>query len=208
MSIQIKISKSAGGEAGELKLSSENFSTDYNEALIHQIVTAYQAGERQGTRAQKNRAAVRGGGAKPWRQKGTGRARAGTSSSPIWRGGGRAFPATTQNFSQKVNRKMYRAGIRSILSELNRQGRLILVDNISMEQPKTRELTTMLKGLDATTGALIVLHQNDDNVALSSRNLGSVSVCTSSGIDPVSLISHEKVVMTVDAAKQIDEAMK
>jgi large subunit ribosomal protein L4 len=207
MTIQLKVNKHTGGSAGNVDLSDVAFGVDFNEALVHQVVTAYQAGGRSGTRAQKNRAAVRGGGAKPWKQKGTGRARAGTIRSPIFTGGGRAFPASTQDFSQKVNKKMYRAAIRSILSELARQDRLVVVDEIPMDAPKTKSLLETLNKLDASQ-ALIVLAEDNDNVALSARNLKWVEVCNSSEIDPVSLIHYEKVVITADAAKNIDEALQ
>ncbi len=207
MNMQLKITTSNGDDAGTLDVSKTNFEVDFNEALIHQVVIAYQAGTRSGTRAQKNRAAVRGGGAKPWRQKGTGRARAGTIRSPIFRGGGRAFPALTQDFSQKVNRKMYRAAMRSILSELHRQSRLVIVDDLMMEAPKTQQLARTLQGLGAPE-ALLVLAAKNQNVALSARNLQTVSVCSSGEINPVQLISHEKVIVTAEAAKQIDEALQ
>ncbi len=206
MSVQLSINKSSGGEAGKIDLS-DAFAVDYNEPLIHQVVVAYQAAGRSGTKGQKNRAAVKGGGAKPWRQKGTGRARAGTISSPIFRGGGRAFPASTRDFSQKVNRKMYRAAMCSILSELNRQERLIVVEEIAMDAPKTKEMTTMLSNLNAEK-ALIVLAEDNANIELSARNLNWVDVINSSEIDPVSLLSYEKIIMTVDAAKIIDGVYK
>lgn len=205
MTIQLKVNKLAGGKAGKVDLSEANFGVDFNEALVHQVVRAYQAGGRSGTRAQKNRAAVRGGGGKPWKQKGTGRARAGTIRSPIFTGGGRAFPASTQDFSQKVNKKMYRAAMRSILSELTRQQRLVVIDELVMDMPKSKTLFETLHKLDATQ-ALIVLAEDNDNVALSARNLKWVAVCNSKEIDPVSLIRHEKVVITATAAKNIDEA--
>ena len=207
MTIQLKVNPMSGGSSSEVELSDGNFGAAFNEPLIHQVVVAYQAGGRSGTRAQKNRAAVSGGGAKPWRQKGTGRARAGTIRSPIFTGGGRAFPASTQDFSQKVNRKMYRAAMRSILSELNRQERLIIVDDLVMEQPKTGSLVDMLGKLDASQ-ALLVLAEENQNVELSARNVQSVSVCTSRDIDPVSLVRHDKVVLTAQAAKNIDEALQ
>ncbi len=207
MTIQLKVNKLAGGIATNVGLSKLNFDVDFNEALVHQVVTAYQAGGRSGTRAQKNRAAVSGGGAKPWKQKGTGRARAGTIRSPIFTGGGRAFPASTQDFSQKVNKKMYRAAMRSILSELTRQERLVVVDELVMDAPKSKLLVDTLKQLDAVH-ALIILAEDNDNVALSARNLKRVAVCNSSEIDPVSLIRHDKVVMTAAAAKNIDEALQ
>ena len=206
MSVQIAINKSGGGQSGTMDLS-DAFGVAYNEALIHQVVTAYQAGARAGTKAQKNRAAVAGGGAKPWRQKGTGRARAGTINSPIFRGGGRAFPAATRDYSQKVNRKMYRAAMRSILSELNRQERLVVVDELSMDTPKTGALVKTLNALDADK-SLLVLAEDNANVELSARNLKSVAVINSHEIDPLSLISFDKVVVTVGAIKKIDEALK
>lgn len=206
MSVQLSISKSGGGQSGTIDLS-DAFGADYNEALIHQVVTAYQAGGRSGTRAQKNRSAVAGGGAKPWRQKGTGRARAGTISSPIFRGGGRAFPSSTQNFSHKINRKMYRAAMRSILSELIRLERLVVVDDWAMDKPATKSLAQNLASMDAEK-SLIVLAEDNANIELSARNLKWVSVCNSSEIDPVSLLSHEKVLVTVEAARKIDEALK
>lgn len=207
MSVKLKVNDITGKKAGDVNLSDLNFGVDFNEALVHQVVVAYQAGARSGTRAQKNRSEVRGGGTKPWKQKGTGRARAGTIRSPIFTGGGRAFPAKTQDFSQKVNKKMYRAAMRSILSELTRQDRLIIVDDISMDIPKTRSLNETLSKLDAAH-ALIVLAEDNNNVALSARNLKSVSVCNSSEINPVDLIRHEKIVITENAAKSIDEALQ
>ena len=207
MTIQLKVNKLAGGKDGKVGLSDISFGVEFNQALVHQVVTAYQAGGRSGTRAQKNRAAVRGGGVKPWKQKGSGRARAGTIRSPIFVGGGRTFPASTQDFSQKVNKKMYRAAMRSILSELARQDRLVVVDELSMDAPKTKSLLETLSKLEAAQ-ALIVLAEDNDNVELSARNLKSVAVCNSREIDPVRLIRYEKVVMTVDAAKNIDEAFQ
>ena len=191
----------------DIKVSEATFGRDFSEALVHQVVTAYLAGARAGTKAQKNRSATSGGGAKPWRQKGTGRARAGTIRSPIFRGGGVTFAASTRDHSQKVNRKMYRAAMRSILSELNRQGRLIVVDDFTMEQPKTRELANTLKGLEVDE-VLLVLGEDNDNIELSARNLPSVAVVTSREIDPVSLVSFDKVVATVSAVKNIDEVLK
>jgi len=207
MTVQLKINATAGGDGGNIDLSDAAFGREYNEPLVHQVVVAYQAGRRAGTRAQKNRAAVRGGGAKPWRQKGGGRARAGTIRSPIFRGGGLAFPAASKDFSHKVNRKMYRAAMRSILSELHRQERLIVVDQLAMEQPSTKRLAATLEALDAGR-ALVVLAAGDRNVELSARNLASVAVCASGQIDPVSLISYDKVVVTADAARRIDEALQ
>ena len=189
-----------------LKVSEAVFGADYNEALIHQAVVAYQAGARQGTRGQKNRSAVSGGGAKPWRQKGTGRARAGTSRSPIWRGGGKTFPATTQDFSQKMNRKAYRSAMRSILSELVRQERLVVSDDLSVSEPKTKQLVAKMKELNLDD-VLVVTHEFDENLALASRNLYHVGILEAAEINPVSLIGFDKVVMTSDAVKQIEEKL-
>jgi len=211
MTVQLKINaigKKRGG--GDLDLSEAAFGGDFNEALVHQVVVAYQAGGRAGTRAQKNRAAVRGGGAKPWRQKGGGRARAGSIRSPLFRGGGVTFPASTKDFSHKVNRKMYRAAMRSILSELHRQERLIVVDRLAFDAPSTKTLAATLASLGAER-ALVVLAADDDsaaNIELSARNLPAVEVCASGQIDPVSLIRFDHVVATVDAARQIDEALQ
>ncbi len=199
--------KDAESSPDMISVSDTAFGVAFNESLVHQVVVAYQAGGRQGTRAQKNRSAVRGGGSKPWRQKGSGRARAGTIRSPLFRGGGRAFPASTRDFSQKVNRKMYRAAMRSILSELHRQERLIVVQALSMSEPKTRVLSEILKPIDALR-CLIVLPEADRNIDLSSRNLPEVSVSTSQSLNPVSLISHEKVIMTAEAIKAVDRALQ
>ena len=158
-------------------------------------------------RAQKNRSAVRGGGAKPYRQKGTGRARAGTIRSPIWRGGGRTFPAANKDFSQKVNRKMYQTAIRSILSELARQERLLVCDDLKMEAPKTKDLIAKLNQLDRAD-VLIVSDGEDRNLSLSARNLGSVHVCSATGLDPVSLVDHDAVIMTSQAVKQVEEWLR
>ena len=189
-----------------LKVSDAVFGADYNEALIHQAVVAYQAGARQGTRGQKNRSAVSGGGAKPWRQKGTGRARAGTSRSPIWRGGGKTFPAVTQDFSQKMNRKAYRSAIRSILSELVRQERLVVADDFKVEEPKTKQLVAKMKDL-RLDDVLIVTHELDENLILASRNLYHVGILEAQEINPLSLIGYDKVLMTSEAIKQIEEKL-
>ena len=189
-----------------LKVSEAVFGADYNEALIHQAVISYQAGARQGTRGQKNRSAVSGGGAKPWRQKGTGRARAGTSRSPIWRGGGKTFPATTQDFSQKMNRKAYRAAMRSILSELVRQERLVVADDFNVSEPKTKQLVAKMNEMKLDD-VLVVTHEFDENLALASRNLYHVGILEAAEINPVSLIGFDKVVMTSDAVKQIEEKL-
>ena len=186
-----------------VELSDVAFGREFNEALVHQVVTAYLAGARQGTRAQKTRAEVSGGGKKPWRQKGTGRARAGSIRSPIWVGGGRAFAAKPQDWSQKVNRKMYRGAMQCILAELIRQDRLVLVDDISISAPKTKELIAKLKDLNAPK-ALIVTNEVDENLYLAARNIPYVSVLGSTEVDPVSLIAFDKVIMSVAAAKEIE----
>ncbi len=187
-----------------LQVSESTFDADYNEPLIHQVLTAFQSGGRSGTRAQKNRSAVRGGGGKPWRQKGTGRARAGTIRSPLWRGGGKVFPAATKDFSQKVNRKMYRAALRSIFSELIRQERMWVCDDISVSTAKTKELVDRLKQLGAEN-VLIVQETADENMLLSARNLPHVDVCGVHQLDPVRLIGHERVLISSGAVKQIEE---
>ncbi|OBX76515.1 50S ribosomal protein L4 [Moraxella atlantae] len=186
-----------------VELSDVAFGREFNEALVHQVVTAYLAGARQGSRAQKTRAEVSGGGKKPWRQKGTGRARAGSIRSPIWVGGGRAFAAKPQDWSQKVNRKMYRGAMQCILAELIRQDRLVLVDEIRVSEPKTKELIGKLKDLNAPK-ALIVTDEVDENLYLAARNIPHVNVLGSKEIDPVSLIAFDKVVMSVAAAKELE----
>lgn len=192
----------------KVKAEGNVFGADYNEALIHQAVIAYQANARQGTRAQKNRSAVSGGGAKPFRQKGTGRARAGTTRGPIWRSGGRAFPnMPNENFKQKMNRKAHRAAMRSIFSELARQERLIISDDIVVKAPKTKELKSTLEKLKLED-VLIVTHEIDDNLLLASRNLYHVGLMDVSEIDPVRLIGFENVVLTSEAAKQIEEKLQ
>jgi len=187
-----------------IEVSDANFGgNEFNEALVHQVVTAYLAGARSGTRGTKNRAAVSGGGAKPWRQKGTGRARAGTSRSPLWRTGGMTFAVSPQDHSQKVNRKMYRTAIRNILSELVRQERLLVIDDITLDAPKTKQLAEKLKVL-GLNNALIVVDELADNLFLASRNLRDISVCEAKRINPVLLVNCDKVLMTVNAVKQIE----
>ena len=176
-----------------VELSDTAFGREFNEALVHQVVTAYLAGARQGTRAQKTRAEVSGGGIKPWRRKGTGRARAGSIRSPIWRSGGRAFAAKPQDWSQKVNRKMYRGAMQCILAELIRQERLILVEELSVSGPKTKELIAKLNELDAPR-ALIVTKEVDENLYLAARNIPHVNVLGTNEVDPVSLIAFDKVI--------------
>ena len=190
-----------GGQA--MEVADRTFAAPYNETLVHQAVTAFFAGARAGTRAQKSRSDVRGGGRKPWRQKGTGRARAGTIRSPIWRGGGVTFAARTRNFDQKLNRKMYRAALRSILSELVRQDRLTVVPSFSLDAPKTRDLVGKLAELELDD-VLIVTEEEDENLALASRNLGRVGSAPAARIDPVSLIAFSRVLVTEPALRLIE----
>ncbi|MCJ8839616.1 50S ribosomal protein L4 [Acinetobacter baumannii] len=193
--------KTVSGSAVEL--SEVAFGREFNEALVHQVVTAYLAGGRQGTRAHKSRADVSGGGKKPFRQKGTGRARAGSIRSPIWVGGGKTFAARPQDWSQKVNRKMYRGAMQCILAELVRQDRLVLVEEFAVAAPKTKELLAKLNDLNAAR-ALIVTDAVDENLYLAARNLPHIDVVDATAIDPVSLIAFDKVVMSVAAAKKIE----
>jgi len=192
----------AGGNA--IKVSEATFGRDFSEALVHQVVTAYLAGARAGTKAQKNRSDVRGGGRKPWAQKGSGRARAGTIRSPLWRGGGRTFAARPQDHSQKVNRKMYRGALKAILSELVRQERLVVLDSLELSAPKTTELLTRLAEQGFEKG-LIVTPEVDGNLFLASRNVPGVYALDVASLDPVSLVGADKVIMTVDAVKKIEE---
>ncbi len=204
--MELSIVKPGNAEAGKVSVSDVAFAREYNEELVHQVVTAYLAGARQGTRAQKNRAAVSGGGAKPWRQKGTGRARAGTIRSPIWRSGGVTFAAQPQDHTQKVNRKMYRAALRSIMSELARQDRLVVVESLDIEEPKTKLLVKQLSdyGLD---NVLIIAAEVGENLYLAARNLHKVDVRDVDAVDPVSLIAYDKVMVTVDAVKKFEEML-
>jgi large subunit ribosomal protein L4 len=192
--------------SGSVDVAESAFGAAFNEALVHQVVTAYLAGGRAGTKAQKNRSAVRGGGTKPWRQKGTGRARAGTIRSPIWVGGGRAFAAQPRNHDQKVNKKMYRAALRSVLSELVRQDRLVVVETLELEAPKTKLLAGKLKelGLD---NVLLLNEAFDETLFLAARNLPNVGICDAASIDPVVLIRFEKVLVTLPALKLIEERL-
>ena len=192
--------------SGTVDVADSAFGAEFNEALVHQVVTAFLAGGRAGTKAQKNRSEARGGGAKPWRQKGTGRARAGTIRSPILTGGGRTFAAKPRNHSQKVNKKMYRAALRSVFSELVRQDRLIVTDSIEMKAPKTKELAGMLKKLDLDN-VLIVNEAFDEKVFLSARNLTNVGICDAASIDPVVLLRFEKVLITLPALKLVEERL-
>jgi len=191
---------------GSVDVAEATFGAEFNEALVHQVVTAYLAGARAGTKAQKNRAAVRGGGAKPWRQKGTGRARAGTIRSPIWVGGGRTFAAQPRDHSQKVNRKMYRAALRSVLSELIRQDRLVVVESLELDAPKTKLLATRLKEMELNN-VLLLNEAIDEKLFLAARNLPNVGICDVSSMDPVVLIRFEKVVVTLPALKLIEERL-
>ena len=204
--MELSVLKPGNADAGTVSVSDVAFAREYNEDLVHQVVTAYMAGARQGTRAQKNRADVRGGGKKPWRQKGTGRARAGTIRSPIWRSGGVTFAAQPQDHSQKVNRKMYRAALRSIMSELARQDRLMVVESLDLEAPKTKLLAKQL-GEYGVDNVLIVSAEVGENLYLAARNLHKVDVRDVDGVDPVSLIGHDKVMVTVEAVKKFEEML-
>ena len=195
-----------GATAG-LELADDVFAVKFNEPLVHQIVTAYLAAGRQGTKAQKRRSDVRGGGIKPWRQKGTGRARAGTSRSPIWVGGGRTFAAAPRDHSQKVNRKMYRGALRSLLSELVRQERIVFANEIAVAAPRTRELKAFLAELGVERG-LIVVEAFSENLWLAARNLPHISVEEASVVDPVSLVAADKVVVSAAAARLLEERVK
>ncbi len=202
MTIQLNIA----GSGGSVDLSEEAFGRDFNEPLVHQVVVAYMNRGRSGTKAQKNRAAVSGGGAKPWRQKGTGRARAGTTRGPIWVGGGRTFAAAPRSYKQKVNRKMYRGAMRGLVSELVREGRVIVVEEFGIAEPRTKLMVERLRELDASN-ALLLLEAFDENVFLAARNLPEVDVMEVSAVDPVSLLRYEKVVLTVAAIKRLEEKL-
>jgi large subunit ribosomal protein L4 len=204
--VELNVCKPGSSEVATVSVSDAAFAREYNEDLVHQVVTAYMAGARQGTRAQKNRAAVSGGGKKPWRQKGTGRARAGTTRSPIWRSGGVTFAAKPQDHSQKVNRKMYRAAMQTIMSELARQDRLMVVESLDLEAPKTKLLLQRL-GEYGVDNVLIVSAEVDENLYLAARNLHKVDVSDVDDIDPLSLIGHDKVMVTVGAVKKFEEML-
>jgi len=204
MATTIEIS---GGGNKSVKLSDAVFGCDYNEPLIHQVVTAFLAGARAGSKAQKNRSEVRGGGAKPWRQKGTGRARAGTSRGPIWRGGGRTFAAKPKSYAQKVNRKMYRGAIRAIFSELLRSGRLLLVEDFVTATHKTKDFKQKLTEI-GVDDCLIIGKEVDENTLLASRNIPKVCVTEWGSIDPVLLLSYRKVVLTQSALAEVEEQLK
>ena len=203
--MQLELLNDQGQATAKFDAPDTVFARDYNEALVHQVVVAYQANARQGTRAQKNREAVHHSTKKPWRQKGTGRARAGSTSSPLWRGGGRTFPnKADENFSHKVNKKMYRAGMAAILSQLARDGRLSVIDSISIEAPKTKLLAAKFKamGMDSV---LVIADVVDDNLALASRNLPNVLVIEPRYTDPLSLVFYKKVLVTKAAIEQLKE---
>ena len=204
--MELSVIKPGNESAGTVSVSDLAFAREYNEDLVHQVVTAFLSGARQGTRAQKSRSDVRGGGKKPWRQKGTGRARAGTIRSPIWRSGGVTFAAQPQDHTKMVNRKRYRAALRSILSELARQERLIVVESMVLEAPKTKLLVKQL-GEYGIDNVLIVSDEVGENLYLAARNLHKVDVRDVDGVDPVSLIAYDKVMVTVDAVKKIEEML-
>ncbi|MDE2195833.1 MAG: 50S ribosomal protein L4 [Gammaproteobacteria bacterium] len=200
--MELQLHNKTGGES--ITLSDATFGREFNESLVHQVVTAYLAGGRAGTKAQKTRSMVRGGGRKPWAQKGSGQARAGSIRSPLWRGGGKTFAAVPRDFSQKVNRKMYQGAMRAIVSELIRQQRLVVLPEFGVEAPKTKQLAGKLKelGLD---NVLIVTEQVDEKLYLASRNLPNVDVRDVTGLDPVSLVGYEKILMTVPSIRRLEE---
>ena len=193
--------------AAELQVSETAFGHEFNEALVHQVITAYRAAGRSGTKAQKSRAEVRGGGKKPWSQKGTGQARAGSNRSPIWVGGGKTFAAKPRSFEQKVNRKMYRGALRSMLSELARTGRLVVAESLPLEAPKTKLLAGQLKAWSLES-VLIVVEASDEKLFLAARNLPHVEVIEVSALNPLSLANHAKVLMTVGAVKMLEERLQ
>jgi len=198
---------SKGAQAQDVQVSDETFAREFNESLVHQVVVAYMAAGRAGTKAQKTKAEVRGGGIKPWRQKGTGQARAGSIRSPIWVGGGRAFAAKPRDFSQKVNRKMYRGAVRSILSELARQERLTVVDGLQLDAPKTKMLVGRLKELGVEEDVLLLVEAHDEKLELAARNLPHVSVLPAAAADPVSLLRHGRVLATLGAVRLLEERL-
>lgn len=207
--MELKITDKNGKLAKSgIEVSEVTFGREFNEALIHQVVTAYMANARTGTRKQKDREEVRHSTKKPFNQKGTGRARAGMTSSPIWRGGGRTFPNTPdENFSHKVNKKMYRAGMQSILSELVRQDRLTVVEEFAVDAPKTKLLADKIKGMGCTQGVLVVTDNFDENLYLSARNLPHVLVVEAQHADPVSLVRFPRVIVTKNAVKKLEEML-
>jgi len=206
--MELKVINEKGEVLAPVAASEALFGRSYNEALIHQVVVAYSANGRSGTRAQKTRSEVRHSTRKPWRQKGTGRARAGMTSSPLWRGGGKIFPSSPdENFTHKVNRKMYRAGMASILSQLVREERLTVIDAFTVDQPKTKALAQKLKSMKLDSKVLIITDKVDENLYLSSRNLPDVLVLEARHADPVSLVRFDKVLLTKGAVKHLEEAL-
>ena len=206
--MELKLIDERGQPASTLAASDALFARDYNEALVHQVVTAYQANARQGTRAQKARSDINKSHKKPWKQKGTGRARAGQANSPLWRGGGKIFPSSPdENFSHKVNRKMYRAGMASILSQLVRENRLAVVDGLAVDAPKTKLFAQKIRAMGLTGPVLVVTDKLDDNVFLASRNLPDVLVLETREVDPVSLVRFENVLLTKAAVSEFEEML-
>lgn len=201
--MELQLHSNSGGQS--ITLSDATFGREFNETLVHQVVTAYMAGGRAGTKAQKTRRQVRGGGRKPHAQKGSGQARAGSIRSPLWRGGGKTFAAVPRNFSQKVNRGMYQGAMRVILSELIRQQRMVVLSEFGVEAPKTKQLVDKLKSLGLSDNVLIVTEQVDEKLYLASRNLANVDVRDVTGLDPVSLVGYEKVLMTVPSIRRLEE---
>lgn len=205
--MELNVINAGGQSEGVVAASDTLFAREYNEALVHQVVTAYLANARSGTRAQKGRSEVAKSTRKPWRQKGTGRARAGMASSPVWRGGGKIFPSSPdENFSQKLNRKMYRAGVATIYSQLVREGRLMVVDSFEVQTPKTKDLVKKLEAMQLSK-VLVLTSELDENLYLASRNLPNVLVLEASQADPISLVRFKQVVITRDALKQIEEIL-
>ncbi len=202
--MKLKVNKLKGSGDASIAVNETVFGAEFKEALVHQVVTSYLAAARSGCQKQKTRSEVSGGGKKPWRQKGTGRARSGTSSSPIWTGGGVTFAAAPRSYKQKVNKKMYRGAVRSILSKLVEEGLLVVVDKFEMKQPKTKDMKELLKKLDAEK-ALIVCEEVDQNLFLSARNLVGVNMIDVHSVDPYNLVNNAKVVMTEGAVKKIEE---
>lgn len=206
--MELNVLNEQGQESAKLAASDTVFGREYNEALVHQLVVAYQANARQGTRAQLNRRDVHHTTKKPWRQKGTGRARSGMSSSPLWRGGGRTFPNTPdENFTQKINKKAYRAAMQTIFSKLAADGRLVVIDSISAETPKTKDFAAKLKALGAVEHVMVITSEVSDNLYLASRNLKNVLVVEPRYADPLSLIYYKKIVVTKDAVAKIEEML-
>ena len=204
--MELNVAVLGKGAKSSIKVSEMTFGREFNEALVHQVVVAYKAAARAGTKAQKTRAEVSGGGKKPWAQKGTGQARAGTSRSPLWRKGGVIFAARPRDYTQKVNKQMFRGAMCSILSELVRQNRLMVVEKINVNEPKTRELVGLLKNLGLKE-ALVVTDDISENLYLAARNISTVDICDVANTDPVSLINYSNVVMTVDAVKKFEELL-